>query len=1166
MKYWMSVCVLWLLISQSFGQGVSFFTDNPDAFIAEFSNELNQNGAEIGRQGADLLGTVWSSGQISIEERETFIQVVNIMVSKRFSTAPDLSIFALTYAKLFTNTSYVKLPANDFLSVTRDCVFELDPKRTSKYLRVMYNYINTGHPIKKDRFYWFTSQSDPKIIFDKLENQEGVYSAPAIVFEETDLFYATNRYNDSSRISSTGGKFYPLSLSFIGEGGRVTWEKVGFPKDVVYADLAKYTLNLNYGLIKADTVTFFYKDLIDQPLVGRFEDRNIGFKDKKKANYPYFQSYEGGVVIENFIPNVRYEGGFSLKGIRRIGSSYDINVEPEEEETNDGYTGTFLYNQENLDNTYSDDEWDNYEEGESSFSSEDSWSTDSDEWTTGGSYDDDYWGADSYQFVEHIPAKIEVRKEGKVVMKLSGEAFVLDSEKMVGKQLKASIYTSEKDSIFHPQMDILYTAEDSIVILKKPKRSVLRQVPFISSYHEFFLFFETIKWDLRRNELEFTAFIDREHKISAIESFDYFTKARFDSYKGILKFNPIGAIYRYAKVHPKDPIFPSKIMEEYNLMRDLKSFERALPKLEGAGFITYNQQSQEITPLPKLFNWARAARKKKDFDAIQILSQVDTGSHGLLGLEDMEIEMAGVRMFSLSDSVFVRCIPSNEKVIIQENRNLKFGGTVAAGRLNFYASDSSQSFTFDYESYKILCDSLDSIRFVLTRDQSLLQEEDPLKKALSNTVFEGVSGAIHIDHPNNKSGEKDYAFFPVFDSYSNSYLYWASPEIEGGVYSKEKMHFAVDPFVLDSLEDFEATNLLFDGEFNSSEIFPSFRQQLQVMDDFTLGFRKTTPPEGYRIYEGNGRFKNEVILDNNGLQGDGTIEYLGTIAASDSFVFHFDSVMAEVHSFNLRRGYRGGVYFPHVDAANALYTWYTKENALSVRSKYEELVLFEGQAQFTGELSITEKGMVGTGEIVLGPVKVRGDSIVFSEMDFKAADSDFIVLDEDDPTITHFIASNVDIEYNVRRHESKFGPKAGRLQTADFPIHKFSTSLVQGEYNRANRDLELVQVSDIPGNNYFVSVGLTDDPMQDSLKFNGQKAYYGLDSMDIIVDSVREVRVADAIITPVDKQVIIGRDGYLKPLVDATVEADQDDKLHKIYEATIQVAGRNDYSGFGKYD
>lgn len=1162
--------------------GVDFFSSDPATFITEFTSELNSERNDAGREAATLLDPLWISGEIGEDSKLQFITVANALVSNRYRTVPDLSNLAKIFAHLYIGDYYVKMEPSTFLSVTMETAVAIEPERGSKFLRNLERYMMEGKLVNRSKFHWYASLNTPRLMMLELEDEEGTYKAPVMRFSQTDIQFKSKK--DSTLIQGTKGDFNLVALNFTGTGGRVDWSKMGLPAGQVYCDFGDYKLGLNFSLIKVDTAFFRYEGLIGETLVGMFEDRNLGYSSLNKANYPYFKSHEGGVVIENFIPNVRYEGGFSLRGVRRIGSAYDIWEDyvptvpegaDEEDDFYSGYSSSDYYEDESSDDGwddsgYEDDGWDYSGSDYASFPAEDTdWGTDDWEYEDPGLeeggepivYEEEVVFTNQIQ--RHIPAKMEILRNGQTVMKLSGEAFVLDLDKMVSKQVSSVLYTSDADSIFHPAMDAIYTVADTTVILKKPKRGNFKSIPFASSYHDYFLYFETIIWDMRTDELEFTAFVDRENKVMAIESYEFFNKSRFDQFKGLSKFNPIGAIYRYALTHPDDPIFPSKITEEYRMPDQTTTLERLLPALEGSGFITYDKLSKEIIPKPKLFHWAASARGKKDYDAVQIISQVDTGAHAVMDLETMNIDMRGVNYFSLSDSQLVRVAPVNQTVTVMENRSLNFAGAAAAGKLNLYGMDSTrQTFTFDYESYKIVCDSIDSIKFVLLRNPPEGYEPTPLEKALSNTVFEGVTGALYIDHPSNKSGIKDRAEYPVFDSYSKSYLYWNNPEIEGGIYSKDKMYFALDPFVLDSLEEFNGNDLRFEGEFFSSEIFPPFRQELAVMEDFSLGFKMEAPPEGYRIYDGNGRFYNTVTLDGNGLTGGGSIEYLGTVAKSDSFVFHFDSVMAQVSYFNLKRGYRGGVYFPKVEANSALYRWYTKDSVLAIESDYEAIGIFDGEGAFTGRLSITKEGMVGDGEITLGQIKVVSDSLVFGDMEFMAPHSDFVVIDKDDPEITHFIAKNVDITYDVYRHSSSFESKEIGAEIASFPIHKFATTLAMGEYQRSTQDLKLTGTSAYLKDNYFVAI----DPAMDSLKFKAKEALYNLENQEVVIDGVPNIYVADALITPMDEQVILLPEGKVKTLENALVEADQDSKFHRIYEATIDIYSKNEYEGGGKYD
>lgn len=1165
-----------LLGSQVFAQRNEPFPTDSNEFIEEFASRVNKSRIQLARDNMLDFTTFWNAGQMTPDEQATFIRHTNIMLKKRGALGPETGRFIVAVMKIKQQSGLANVSIVDFFIVT-EAAIPLGLDRLNIYLKNLTDYIDSGNLLTRKRFRWEATNKQPQLVMLEKSYQGKVYKAPVIEFGETDIKYVSIR--DSSIIYNTSGTYNLISMGFSGQGGRVDWRKLNLSPEEVYCNLSNYKIKTNYGFIEADSAEFYYTTLFSKPLKGKFEDRNIGHKDIQKANYPYFKSYGGGVVIDDLIPNVRYKGGFSLKGIRKIGTSYDIisptAAMPEAPEE----TGLFEVEIEKEDAEINEDE---------AWSEESSYESDSDFFFEGAGLDEEYRSA------QHVRAQLEILRESETAMKLQGEAFLLDQEYLIGNNLEATLY-ADQDSLYHPDMDLIYTGEDQTVTLKKPLKGAYSSTPFVSSYHEYYFYFESIKWNLNTDELHFTAFIDKENKISSIESFDYFTQKRYNQFKNVMKVNPIGAIYRYAlkngydartgemrEGQDKPVISIDNILEDYEqsnfrVTDQATSFKRALPALQGSGFIEVDKDTKEITPLPKLFGWGMSARGKKDFDAIKVMSKVDTGSHAIMDMQSKQITMRGIPYFFLSDSQYVKVIPDKGEINIYKNRNLNFNGKVEAGKINFYASidtsqqNASNKFSFDYRGFSIRCDSIDSMRFVLVRNPPPNYKPTPMEKALSNTVFEGITGVIHIDDPNNKSGQKDFDYYPVFDSYSSSYLYWAHPDIQGGVYTKDKMNFSVFPFVLDSLSYFTNAGLSFDGEFNSSEIFPKFSQTLAVMEDGTLGFVQDTPEDGYRVYDNKGRFYNEITLDGSGLHGKGKLEHMGTVIESDSFIFHFDSVMAFVENFSMERSYRnGGV--PDVKASSSEYIWYTKENTLKLRSKDAPIAIFEGAGQFNGELTLSEKGMVGNGSILLGQIEISGDSLVFSDRELDTEDSRFAIVDSLESDLYHFVAENVSINYDTYRHESTFQTKGNVLTPAVFPIHKYRTSLTSGEYNADDNVLELKGVAGYEQDNYFQAI---DPTKTDSLTFAANASSYDVSTRSIEVSGVPYIYVADALITPEKMEVTINESGIIKKLENAIVVIDKPNKgknakvdsiYHKIYDATVDIYGADEYEGQGKYD
>lgn len=1170
------------------------YPSEPAEFIGKFVSGLEKTGTKEIQQYAKVFEEKWITGFLTQSEQERFISQVNIMLLKNFNPGTELLSYAKAIDALKTEESFGKLNLQEFFTTADSCILLLERPKTLKFYRFIQTFCESGAAFKTSNASWSFSQPDPKLDFKTYSDPETGRSVsfPFFTFGKTSLIYRNKK--DSTHIHSTKGQLNLMNKVWDGEGGLIDWSKMKLDPSDVYAELEEYGLNLNYSFVKIDTVIFHYNSLVGKPLKGKYEDMNRGYGDINKANYPSFRSYEGGVVIENFIKNVRYEGGFSLRGIRKIGSAHyewvDIptpEIPEEEDEPIEDDPDEEESMEDEWENAYDYDDSAFYFEEDDEVIEDDGWSDEeADEYTDEGEEYDEEDMEDEYpeelEFLDReytlVKAKLDVFQNGEKKMTLRALEFVLDLEKLVSRRTEVALHISETDSITHPSVDVVYEVDSATVTLMKDVKDKLAHQAFLSPYHGFYLYFDAIVWDQKTDQINFTSLIDKENQNSAIESYDFFKLQRMRQFKGILSFNPIGAIWRYMNLHPGEAITAEDIVSEYKKEHELPALLLALPDVEGSGFIEYDKKTHLIKPLEKLEFWARAARGKKDYDAISILSKVSAGNNSELNLINNNIEMYGVNYFSLSDSQFVRTIPNQQHVKVMANRDLNYDGRMAAGKLNFFGRVSPDTakvdtslgkFTFQYDNYKILCDSLDSLKFDFKRNARLGSEGGgmtKLQKALQNTTIEGVTGAIYINKPDNKNGLEPHPEYPVFDSYTKSYVYWANPNVRDGVYSKDKFYFAIDPFVLDSLESFNERSLSFEGEFESSDIFPPIKQKLTVMEDYTLGLIESTPSDtGYAAYEGKGRFKGDIQLDGSGLSSDGSMEFMNTVAESDSFQMFFDSVKAVTNDFSLPKGQReNGAVFPQIDAKKIGYKWLTQKDQIELETvpDGDPIVLFEGEGTFEGKLIVTETGLKGSGTVTMGNVSVTSDDISFNENDFKAKGGTFKVFDKNNPGKELFVANNMEIEYDVTNHHSEFQSTDVGVANSAFPEQQFMTSLGKGTYDKTSNDLQLSSLSPKKASNTFYS----SDPKQDSLTFRAETAHYNFDEKEIEIKGVPYIYVADAKITPDTGEVTVKPDGYLQKLEDAIIEANLETKYHRIYDGDVEVLSAKYYQGSGKYD
>ena len=1104
------------------GQRLESFNEDPSIFIEEFSTQLKESG-KMDRQLFSSFSQLWETQVFTDTEKKRFIFHVNKMVDKNYGVAGNISLYAESMTMVKGAEVYAILDPTIFQNIFETCLDKLDRSQISSYLNNLTHYLPEGKLRGVQSFHWKILQQDPALVMKVLPTLDSI-PRPVLEFDRTTLRFSSE--DDSMKIEETIGFYDLLTRTFYGKGGRTDWSKLNLPPDDVHCYLFTYEVDVTKTVFNADSVEFFYKSLLNKPLIGRFQDRNLGVGDSTSAKYPFFESYSGDVVIENWIPNVRYQGGFTLRGLNIEGSAYDKPA---------------LKNSGNPE--IPESEWES-PEGET-------------------------WGP------QRSKSRIDIKRGDRYVLQMVGEYFELGAETISGTRAATTIHTTDGDSIYHPGLDLSYSVEDRVVVLKKPRRGAFSHIPYTSSYHDFYLYFETLIWDIETDSVSFTSLIDKENKMAAIESFDYFKEARFNQAKHILRFNPVGAIYRFALLNKGDMITPENVLKSFpkkdRMVDQLDAFEQALPALESAGYINYDRETHEITPQPKLFKWTMAARGKKDYDAIQLISKVDSGDHAFIDLNSQELVLKGVPFFSFTDSQFVRVIPHLNEVFVEKDRKLRFGGKIGSGKIDLNAN-KEQNFRFDYESFKIICDSVETLQFQLVRSPKPDSMYTPLEKALNNTIFENISGAIHIDDPSNKSGKASLSHFPVFDSYQDSYIYWDRENIQGGVYHRDSLYFAVYPFVLDSLDNFSETGLLFAGEFYSSDIFPKFQDTLTVMPDFTLGFNVMTPGRGYDIYDYKGKFMGDIVLDGQGLQGKGKLDHSGIDLQSDSIVFHFDSVMAFVDSFRLEDGYRKGNYFPKIKGHQAVYTWYPQTDQIVISTLTDStdttgvdsppILVFEGEAEFFGTLTINADGLLGNGKLRTGEAVVSGSNIMIRDRDFEAVGATFTLIDSLDPSIKLFEAPDVNVKYDVSRHRATFGPNGESAVAASLEQQGLKTTLNIGEYDRSTGELNLTGGGQLAEENYFEKI----DENGETMKFQAEGALYKMNNKEIHIEGVPFLTVADAIITPKDLEIFVRSDGRIDKLEEATIVADLESKTHNIYDATVEILGANSYEGSGKYD
>lgn len=1234
-KIFCFVITIWL--SQSlFSQT---FPTNPIDFEDELKKRLERYKKEDSDEFLKTFSEKWTAGGLTTTDKQMAIDQINRLIKKGFLTYPDVMVYLRTLLRCKDLDTKIKINIQEFLQVSDKCIDKLEVNELRNFYSYMGKYVREGIAYQTSQFYWKFSKQEPRLTIKPIYNEktEEYDDTPVLEFSRTDLIYASKL--DTGIIQNTKGILDLVTKKFYGEGGRYDWSRLKkdgapvLPPSAVYVDLKKFQISLNLQHFKADSVTFYYTTLFSKPLLGTLIEHFIHYDNPNHAKFPYFKSIEGGIKIPDITKNVDYSGGFSLRGITRLGSKTDQ------------------------------------------------------EWAT-------------------LTIK---NRDGKKVLLLKSYETALNDTFLTTKNAFITLYVG-KDSITHPCMDLIYDVSTGDMTIKKDVKNKYSWQPLMSSYHKMGLWIDAIKWNPKDELMNFTAFVDKQNKPAAIESYDFFLYQQLTQFQDLLRFNPIPMLYKYYRevlnYGKTEDMNPQKVADTYspsggddddeffdtytpnpnegeNLDDDFtneeelseeekklkqrekeirdsierqkklkdqldkknnkyipkiyinnflvwadtlgknisrqeyeklrrnrydkvmsyenqkkvfepkgwfeaskqkKLFIDVLKNLEGAGFLELfypDEDTGYVILKAKLARWAKSLRNTKDYDIIQVVSRVKEGYHGSLNVNNLTINMHGVNFFYLSDSQYVKVYPQKEgfkkaitdldlanpdfvnegDIYVNKNRNIQFGGLVLAGKTNLWGTGTKR-FDYQYENHKIYCDSLDSLKFYPRRDPRFNPKANPkLTQALEKLKIQGVNGAIYINRPTNKNSRKPRPEYPVFDCYSDSYVYWDDKHIQGGVYKKDKLKFTIDPFVIDSLETFDMTGLEFAGTVNCSEIMPEFRDTLQPVNDNSYGVVHYTGAEGTPLYQNKGRFFNEIELDQNGFHGNGQLDFLATTATSDTFMFHFDSVMAVTKTFELKQGTYQNAKYPDIKGKKLLYKWYTKLDELVLQSLDEPFTFYDGKASFSGKIKVTPKGVRGDGILTIDEISLEAKDVDLGQYAFETPAGSFQINDPKDKSIVHLKADSVKVVYDLKNDTVYFEANRNGYPYIEFTNNKFKTSLGSGHYNKKTGDIDIEAKSSYGANNFFEAT----DPKMKQLYFVAKKCHYNNNEKLLKIDGVDSILVADIVIFPDSGKVDIQDGGSIKTLHDAKYIANRTDRFHNLFDADIKILSRLDYSSGTKY-
>lgn len=1074
---------------------LSFFTFSQEMFttdIERFHRDFNSTLSFTGevREGSTRMrrefNDFWTSDSLTVQEKEEFIRIANLMGSKGAKDYPDFVCLAankMAYVRLNMEYDQYKIyekRIEDMLDRRRPNLREF-----SEFMIGMNRIMQQNVVCRNPRTHWEAHNNSFEFLYE-----DGEFK---VLFDDINLVGYQNV--DSLKIEQTNGTYWPERNYWQGNGGFVTWERVGYGRDSIIAELSRYSIDLRNVTYTADSVMFTNSIFFRTPMLGRLSDRTRNISDPSTSNYPRFTSYQQHFSVRNLVDGLDYEGGFSIQGKSFIGS------------------GTI-----------------------------------------------------------EEPARITITKNDSIGLTALSQRFVIDRNFITSENTTININLSE-DSIFHPNVNFKFHNHIGFLELIRTREG-MSQVDYVNSYHQITMDFTHLKWFIDKFKIEMTMIatpgVQNE---SFFESLDFYRLERYRNIQRRDPRHPVEVVTSFAS-YWNAPDFTLMELSRY-MGYSPHQVVRMVLDLAYRNFIYYDEENEYIMVYPKALSFLEAHRGVRDSDVMQFHSVTEAGTPSAeLSLLNYDLKINGIPTVHLSDSQNVKVYPIDRRIVLKKNRSFTFNGTIQAGQFYFYGSN----FNFDYNRFMIDLTHCDSMKMVA--ETPFLNERGEPKLAIVRNKLESFNGEFYIDEAQNKSGRMDYPEYPRFITKSKSYVYFDRHDIYSGVYDRNRFYFEIEPFEMDSVGGFSGENLRFDGTLVSGGIFPDIDETLILRkDDFSLGFNTRTGPVGYPIYDGIATYWHEIDLSNYGLRGSGRLEYLTADIQADHLIFFLDSLHG--HSQNLTIvEQKTHVEYPKVTGVDNTLRWSVKEDEFNILKNDKEFDMYNNQARFNGDLNLTSRGLYGEGIVGLDKANITANLINFKKDDFQSDTARFDLFVENVLNID-FQSDNVNTFVDFNERKGLFRSN-GENTIWRFPRNQYISEMNELTWYMDHDELAISADSD-------VLAGLDDidpqtrpedwedlflegprftsvHPDQDSLSFVAPRARYNYRQHIIFAEGVELIRVADATVFPGDKNITVERNAVMRPIADARLIANNTTRYHEVNNATINIFGRRNYTGYGDYN
>jgi hypothetical protein len=1108
--------ILFILIKCVFITAQSFPTDK-QKFIKHLNDLYADNESDkVKNFPNDLLkDNLLKNGKI---DDATFTQIVNTcnsMQENLLKSYPDIFNYLYSYNHLIS-----KETSSDKLENWHDVIDQListKNKSTDDFLKFSIQFFLYGKISDAGNSKWFYTNGD--FLFEygttiSVELENG--NLRCLMTEKSSGSNAL----DSIVIHKTNGQLDIQTKKWIGSGGTINWSKTGVDEKKMFASLKEnYQINTKGSEVKLDSVQLT-APYFQNPVFGTIEDRTSTYLRDVDRIYPRFYSYTKEEKVSNIMDGIDYLGGFLIEGEKLIGKG------------------------------------DN----------------------------------------EH-PAQVIIKKNKIPFITATADVFQFTINSIQSNQTAIKILIG-KDSISHNSINFNYNNSTKEIEIARPSKG-RGFAPFEDSYHQLDIHAQRILYAIGTNEIRFTydygAPIDLRN--AKFESKDFFDEKLFESFKGMDAVNPLTLAAKYALEKN------TKVFTEGEFASGINKFitqcKPLILEMAVHGFIQYNVEKKSVEVNDKLFKYVDYKSGNRDFDNLsftsdlspqlknfsqQELEAIKSDSnllsdysqmlsndnrrkklpfYAILDLNTSHLIIDGVDYLTLAVNQPTYVSPTDLQLTIKANRNFSFDGIIHSGKMAI----TSEIGEFNYLTNSFQIKNAKKVSLTVRPFTEKEKNGEPIQMISELT---NVTGILNVDDVKNRSGKNTlFSDYPKLTLSKPCSIFYNN--LLKGAYDSTRFYVTIDPFELDSLDNFNEKSLVLKGELTSAGIFPKIKEDIRIMDDYSFGFSTQAPENGFKFYEGNTNYKNKIILSGNGLQGAGTIQFMEATAESNKLTFLPDSTIGIAKFINNPSEEK--LQLPDVYNDRSYICYLPKLKLLKASSTNDNpMRLFNNEAHLAGTLVFSEKGMTGNGEMGFKSASMYSKFYQFNRWEVLADTSSFFLKNTfreqgEDPLALKADGVTAKISFKTRKGEFN----ASKTEQIEFPANLYYCQMdkffwymdelsIDLERNNDGHTSFEADASGIVPNFYCYDSKVKNES---KISFKALNARYDLKSQHIYCEKVVNLPIGDVLIHPDSNRLVIEKKAVIRPFVNAQIQTLN--KMHLFEQCAVEVTDKSIYKAKGKY-